>query len=218
MDNLDHCDDQWSTILERYPYISTPQATPRTFPGHSEGVHVPGAYVPATPSMSMSAPFTPATGSSGNTPYILYTPLSISSSTPAYYTPQPTYPVPPHMVPAFAQPQPYSPVSHARTTSFQGESPPGTCAEDADKEPPSPSPSAAGPSCNFGGLSHAGRFKCEWKGCRYNGAFGRWAELKRHIETKHVYPNHFQCYRCKKQYNRKDNLEEHCKKAHPHDP
>ncbi|KAJ5715418.1 uncharacterized protein N7483_012599 [Penicillium malachiteum] len=62
---------------------------------------------------------------------------------------------------------------------------------------------------------HSG-FRCEWKGCRYTGAFGRKFELKRHVETQHIFPNSFECPdpRCRKPYNRKDNLEEHLRRVH----
>ncbi|KAJ5652768.1 hypothetical protein N7507_010194 [Penicillium longicatenatum] len=59
-------------------------------------------------------------------------------------------------------------------------------------------------------------WKCEWRGCRYTGAFGRKFELKRHVETQHIFRNAFECPdpRCRKGYNRKDNLEEHLRRAH----
>ncbi|KAJ5261257.1 hypothetical protein N7478_011852 [Penicillium angulare] len=62
-------------------------------------------------------------------------------------------------------------------------------------------------------------FRCEWKGCRYPGAFGRKFELKRHVDTQHISPNSFECpdSRCRKSYNRKDNLEEHLRRAHCYD-
>ncbi|KAJ5537686.1 hypothetical protein N7494_007165 [Penicillium frequentans] len=60
-----------------------------------------------------------------------------------------------------------------------------------------------------------GRFKCKWEGCRYTGAFGRKFELKRHVDTQHISPNSFPCPdpRCGKGYNRRDNLEEHLRRA-----
>lgn len=64
---------------------------------------------------------------------------------------------------------------------------------------------------------HGSTFKCHWKGCRYNGTFGRSTELKRHVETQHISPNAFKCpYRgCNKSYNREDNLKTHVRRAHP---
>ncbi|KAJ5949933.1 hypothetical protein N7454_001517 [Penicillium verhagenii] len=63
--------------------------------------------------------------------------------------------------------------------------------------------------------SHQHRsFKCKWEGCRYTGAFGRKFELKRHVETQHINPNSYECPGCRKGYNRKDNLEEHLRRAH----
>ncbi|KAJ5261259.1 hypothetical protein N7478_011854 [Penicillium angulare] len=58
--------------------------------------------------------------------------------------------------------------------------------------------------------------KCHWKGCRYNGTFGRSTELKRHVETQHISPNAFRCsfLGCSKSYNREDNLKSHSKRVH----
>lgn len=75
--------------------------------------------------------------------------------------------------------------------------------------------SASSPTYNERSSLHAG-FRCKWEGCRYTGAFGRKFELKRHVETQHIFPNSFECLnsRCNKVYNRKDNLEEHMRRAH----
>ncbi|KAJ6115323.1 hypothetical protein N7486_001101 [Penicillium sp. IBT 16267x] len=75
--------------------------------------------------------------------------------------------------------------------------------------------SASSPTYNDRSFQQGG-FKCEWKGCRYTGAFGRIFELRRHVETQHISPNSYGCpnARCRKGYNRKDNLEEHMRRAH----
>ncbi|KAJ5116747.1 hypothetical protein N7456_001095 [Penicillium angulare] len=73
------------------------------------------------------------------------------------------------------------------------------------------------PYSKSGTPCHTSTFQCHWKGCRYNGTFGRSTELKRHVETQHISPNAFSCpYRgCNKSYNREDNLKSHVRRAHP---
>lgn len=58
--------------------------------------------------------------------------------------------------------------------------------------------------------------RCEWKGCTYAGVFSRKAELKRHVETKHIAPREYKCpvFKCRKSFNRKDNQEEHLRRVH----
>jgi Zinc finger, C2H2 type len=58
---------------------------------------------------------------------------------------------------------------------------------------------------------------CKWEGCKYKGSFQRRTELMRHLECIHVFPNAFPCPfdDCFRSFNRRDNLEEHVKKAHP---
>lgn len=58
--------------------------------------------------------------------------------------------------------------------------------------------------------------KCHWNGCRYGGTFGRKSELKRHVETQHIYPMAYQCPfpECGSEHNRKDNLQAHLQNAH----
>ncbi|KAE8383842.1 hypothetical protein BDV26DRAFT_2190 [Aspergillus bertholletiae] len=60
------------------------------------------------------------------------------------------------------------------------------------------------------------RFRCGWKGCKYNGTFGRKAELMRHIDALHVSPHSYDCpvQKCPKVFNRRDNLLEHIRRAH----
>lgn len=217
LNNPDLSDDQWANALGEgsYAFISTPQVIPANIPNH-EALHLPNAHIPTTPSGIMNPPIQHAAGPPTNPSYILYTPLSLPSGPPAYYAPQQlstSAMAPPQFIPAYPQIQPYSSASLARTTSFSDNSPPMPSDDNVDDDPPSPTPSASAPSS-----SSQGNFKCEWRGCKYAGAFGRRAELKRHIETKHVYPNNFQCHfaRCRKQYNRKDNLEEHLKRSHDH--
>ena len=69
------------------------------------------------------------------------------------------------------------------------------------------------------GSFHQPGLRCEWKGCRYNGAFGRKFELRRHVETQHISPGSFPCREptCRMSYNRKDNLEDHMRRAHFYD-
>ncbi|KAB8278269.1 hypothetical protein BDV30DRAFT_139839 [Aspergillus minisclerotigenes] len=63
---------------------------------------------------------------------------------------------------------------------------------------------------------HAGSVRCEWKGCTYTGLFARKAELKRHVETQHIFPNSYECLepRCMRTFNRRDNLNEHLRRTH----
>ncbi|KAE8349484.1 hypothetical protein BDV28DRAFT_151834 [Aspergillus coremiiformis] len=63
---------------------------------------------------------------------------------------------------------------------------------------------------------HTGPYKCEWKNCRYLGGFGRKAELRRHVETKHISPGFYECPEesCRRPFNREDNLREHLRRAH----
>ncbi|KAI9926073.1 hypothetical protein ASPWEDRAFT_181431 [Aspergillus wentii DTO 134E9] len=57
-------------------------------------------------------------------------------------------------------------------------------------------------------------FQCRWEGCRRNCSFGRKAELMRHIELLHVSPGSYECSRCSRAFNRKDNLAEHMRSRH----
>ncbi|OJJ34612.1 hypothetical protein ASPWEDRAFT_42586 [Aspergillus wentii DTO 134E9] len=60
------------------------------------------------------------------------------------------------------------------------------------------------------------RLTCEWKNCNYAGSFRRPAELMRHVQTKHISPRSYKCWKgeCKAKFNRKDNLEEHLRRVH----
>ncbi|KAJ0419559.1 hypothetical protein BJY00DRAFT_313942 [Aspergillus carlsbadensis] len=57
---------------------------------------------------------------------------------------------------------------------------------------------------------------CEWRGCNYTGTFSRHAQLKRHVDTKHIYPGSFVCPvpGCGRAFNRKDNLGVHFRQFH----
>ncbi|KAL4860562.1 hypothetical protein BDV12DRAFT_204914 [Aspergillus spectabilis] len=61
--------------------------------------------------------------------------------------------------------------------------------------------------------------KCEWRGCTYTGTFSRPAQLKRHVDTQHIYPGSFICHApgCDKAFNRKDNLGVHVRQRHESD-
>ncbi|KAJ5798460.1 uncharacterized protein N7503_007756 [Penicillium pulvis] len=59
--------------------------------------------------------------------------------------------------------------------------------------------------------------KCHWKGCRYTGTFGRKAELKRHVETQHIFPKAYKCPKCGRPCNRDDNLNGHLRRVHKSD-
>lgn len=59
--------------------------------------------------------------------------------------------------------------------------------------------------------------KCHWEGCRYNGTFGRKAELKRHVETQHISPKAYKCPKCGRPCNRDDNLNGHLRRVHKSD-
>ncbi|KAL2835577.1 hypothetical protein BJY01DRAFT_223439 [Aspergillus pseudoustus] len=57
---------------------------------------------------------------------------------------------------------------------------------------------------------------CEWRGCTYTGTFSRPAQLRRHVDTQHIFPKSFACpaVNCDKTFNRKDNLRLHLRRAH----
>ncbi|KAK9853467.1 hypothetical protein MYU51_006603 [Penicillium brevicompactum] len=59
-------------------------------------------------------------------------------------------------------------------------------------------------------------FKCRWERCEYSGGFSGAAALLRHIKTKHICPNTFECpdEQCFRSFNRKDNLVAHMRNVH----
>ncbi|KAJ5652767.1 hypothetical protein N7507_010193 [Penicillium longicatenatum] len=61
------------------------------------------------------------------------------------------------------------------------------------------------------------RLKCDWKGCRYTGTFGRKAELKRHVDTQHISPRAYKCPKCGRPHNRDDNMNGHLRRVHGSD-
>ncbi|BCR87532.1 uncharacterized protein ACHE_40096A [Aspergillus chevalieri] len=65
-------------------------------------------------------------------------------------------------------------------------------------------------------VTGAGPVKCEWKGCTYPDVFSRRIELKRHVETKHIFPRSYECPEpgCQKLFNRGDNLRQHLHRMH----
>ncbi|KAL2862233.1 uncharacterized protein BJX67DRAFT_385857 [Aspergillus lucknowensis] len=79
---------------------------------------------------------------------------------------------------------------------------------------PLPETSRAIPGAD--GQPETAALKCEWKGCTYAGGFTRTADLKRHIDTKHLDPQ-FECPKpgCQMRYSRKDKVGEHVRRAHP---
>ncbi|KAB8264686.1 hypothetical protein BDV32DRAFT_117399 [Aspergillus pseudonomiae] len=60
-------------------------------------------------------------------------------------------------------------------------------------------------------------FQCGWKDCTYDGTFGREAELIRHVKLLHVSPRSYECRMpgCGRVFNRRDNLFDHRRRAHP---
>ncbi|KNG91508.1 hypothetical protein ANOM_000048 [Aspergillus nomiae NRRL 13137] len=60
-------------------------------------------------------------------------------------------------------------------------------------------------------------FRCGWKDCTYDGTFGREAELMRHVKLLHVSPRSYECRMlgCGRVFNRRDNLLDHRRRAHP---
>ncbi|KAJ6184803.1 hypothetical protein N7519_006104 [Penicillium mononematosum] len=59
-----------------------------------------------------------------------------------------------------------------------------------------------------------GSFECRWIDCKHPGPFCHGSVLMRHIKTQHVNPRSIDCPRCKKTFNRKDNMKEHLGRVH----
>ncbi|OQE33054.1 hypothetical protein PENFLA_c001G02563 [Penicillium flavigenum] len=59
-----------------------------------------------------------------------------------------------------------------------------------------------------------GSFECRWIDCKHPGPFCHKSVLMRHIKTQHVNPRSIDCPRCKKTFNRKDNMKEHLGRVH----
>ncbi|KAH8427491.1 uncharacterized protein LDX57_005204 [Aspergillus melleus] len=62
---------------------------------------------------------------------------------------------------------------------------------------------------------HATPIECDWADCTYTGTFSCKAELKRHVETQHIYPGSHECPepKCDRAFKRRDNLKEHVRRA-----
>jgi hypothetical protein len=63
---------------------------------------------------------------------------------------------------------------------------------------------------------HVETFRCDWEGCSYTGTFNRRADLNRHTETQHIFPNAYKCPfpQCGSVHNREDNLQAHLRNVH----
>ncbi|KAJ5740807.1 hypothetical protein N7493_000679 [Penicillium malachiteum] len=77
--------------------------------------------------------------------------------------------------------------------------------------------SLAGGSSSFSTMDdmfNIEQLKCRWEDCDYTGNFSGKGTLMRHIKSKHVSPNRFECKLCGNTFGRKDKVMEHLRSKH----